>query len=105
MTKPLLWHERIWINFHFVLYLAFMLSGQGHIHHGPGLLVGVLAAVLAGIVVGIPTILINTQIFRAEFGMLIKYLLFAGVIVLSVVIFVFLELFVSMSIYFPWRGG
>ncbi len=105
MSKPLKWNEHIWIYFHFVLYLAFMFSGQGHIHHGPGLLVGVFAAALVGTVVGLPTVLINIRIFHTEYKTLTKYLLTSGMIVLSVMIFVFLELFVALSIYFPWRGG
>jgi hypothetical protein len=105
MSNPLKWHERIWLYFHFALYLAYMFSGQGHIHDDRGLIVGIYSAVLAGAVVGIPTILINKRIFRTERSTIERYLLTAGVIFLSIVAFAFLELFVALSIYFPWRGG
>ena len=98
-------YERIWTNAHFAFYIAFMLSGQGHIHRGPGLLVGIFSAVLVGAVLGILTSQVNKKLLKTNYNAHTKYLLVAVVIILSSITFPVVQTFLSFSIYFPWQGG
>ena len=102
MPRPLKSENYFWVHFHFMLYVTYMFTGEGHVRGG--LWAGLLAAALAGVVIGLPTAFINHRILVSDYRKFYRYLLLLFSIVLSVVIYIFAQTIIALSLYFPWSG-